>query len=399
LAALSGGVDSAVAAARAAQAGHEVTAVHMALMRNRSQVRSGGRGCCSIEDASDARRSAAILGLDFYVWDLSKEFEDLVVADFLATYAAGQTPNPCVRCNQFVKFQVLAARAASLGFDAVVTGHYARLRIARPGQPVGSAPTEGPLVELRRALEPDKDQSYVLAAAGPEALSRCLFPLGEVASKNDVRAEAARLGLPVSGKPDSFDICFIADGNTQSFLRSRLGSRPGPIVDQTGMEVGRHDGAYAFTVGQRRGLRLGRPAADGRPRYVTAIDTVSNVVQVGPAAALRVSRFVVRGPVWLDPAAEQLVAAAGALDCQVQVRAHGRALPATVRLDDAAQPSASARDQAAGEEPSWLEVWLEEPLSGLAAGQSAVLYDAVTGQRVLAHALIAPPATNVDSSN
>ncbi|MDR1186968.1 MAG: tRNA 2-thiouridine(34) synthase MnmA [Bifidobacteriaceae bacterium] len=442
LAALSGGVDSAVAAARAAEAGHDVTAVHMALMKDRAQTREGARGCCSIEDASDARRSADKLGLDFYVWDLSDEFEDLVVRDFLDTYAAGQTPNPCVRCNQFIKFQVLARRADALGFDAVATGHYARV------SPAGG----GPEVVLRRAVDRAKDQSYVLAVAGPEALARCLFPLGTVESKGEVRAEAARRGLPVSAKPDSFDICFVADGDTRGFLRSRLGERPGPILDQTGAQVGSHRGAYGFTIGQRRGLGLGRPAIDGEPRYVTAIDTAANTVRVGPAASLSVDRFGVRDPIWLDPAAAGLVVGGG-LACQVQVRAHGRALDATVslavdsRLPDvaplvgkataaaprlaeaaaAAEASAAAAaaaatatgavtvEQAAAAEHGlasdanpcsrhemrdWgardvrgaggtgvrLEVRLSEPLRALAPGQSAVFYD---GDRVLGHALIA----------
>ncbi|MDR0593031.1 MAG: tRNA 2-thiouridine(34) synthase MnmA [Bifidobacteriaceae bacterium] len=364
LAALSGGVDSAVAAALAAEAGHQVTAVHMALMRNRSQTRVPARGCCSIEDASDARRSAAKLGLDFYVWDLSEEFEDLVVRDFLDTYAAGQTPNPCVRCNQFIKFRVLAERAAALGFDGIVTGHYARLT---------SGPGAG--LVLRRARDLAKDQSYVLAGAGPGALSRCLFPLGQMASKDRVRSEAARRGLPVSAKPDSYDLCFVADGDTRGFLRSRLGERPGPILDQTGAEVGRHGGAYGFTIGQRRGLGLGRPAADGRPRYVTAVDTAAGVVRVGPASALETDRFEVREPVWFDPVAAGQ-AGSGGLECEVQVRAHGRPLKSVVEA-----PAGLGAPPGGG-----LAVRLAEPLRGLAPGQSAVFYDA---DRVLAHALIA----------
>jgi tRNA-specific 2-thiouridylase len=407
----------------------------MALMRDPSQTRLGARGCCSIEDASDARRSAAKLGLDFYVWDLSEEFEDLVVRDFLDTYAAGRTPNPCVRCNQFIKFQVLADRARALGFDAVVTGHYAQVQVASP---------EGGVV-LRRAADRAKDQSYVLAAAGPEALARCLFPLGQVRSKAVVRAEAEDLGLPVSAKPDSFDICFVADGDTMGFLRARLGDRPGPIVDQAGVEVGRHRGAFGFTVGQRRGLRLGRPAADGRPRYVTAVDTARGVVEVGPAEALWVERFQVGQPVWLDAGARTL-ALAGELACEVQVRAHGRSLPAIVAVADetsrGGDRTASGRlgevpgglseipsqfggvpgrlgeipgdlegvadglgdaagglggvpgDAADGRREQFgpwtgagaiLDVRLKEPLRGLAAGQSAVLYD---DDKVLAHTLI-----------
>ncbi|MDD9208011.1 tRNA 2-thiouridine(34) synthase MnmA, partial [Georgenia sp. 10Sc9-8] len=220
LAALSGGVDSAVAAARAVDAGHDVVGVHMALSRSRAQHRTGSRGCCSIEDASDARRAADVLGIPYYVWDLSEEFEETVVADFLQEYEAGRTPNPCVRCNEHIKFSALLDRGVALGFDAVVTGHYARV-VERPD---GAG---GVVRQLHRAADPAKDQSYVLAVMGPERLARSLFPLGDTPSKDEVRAEAAARGLSVSAKPDSYDICFVADGDTHGFLRERLGARPG----------------------------------------------------------------------------------------------------------------------------------------------------------------------------
>mgnify|MGYP003508505883 FL=1 len=239
LAALSGGVDSAVAAARAVDAGHDVVGVHMALSRSRAQHRNGSRGCCSLEDASDARRAADVLGIPYYVWDLSQEFTDTVVADFVSEYAAGRTPNPCVRCNEHIKFAALLDRGLALGFDAVATGHYARITHG----------AQGP--ELRRSLDDLKDQSYVLAVMGPERLARSLFPLGDVTSKEQVRAEAAARGLSVSAKPDSYDICFVADGDTQGFLRSHLGSQPGEVVDVDGEVLGDHDGAYSYTVGQR----------------------------------------------------------------------------------------------------------------------------------------------------
>lgn len=354
LAALSGGVDSAVAAARAVAAGHDVVGVHMALSRNRAELRTGSRGCCSIEDASDARRAADVLGIPFYVWDLSERFEETVVADFLAEYAAGRTPNPCVRCNEHVKFETLLARAVALGFDAVATGHYARVEHTPDG---GRA--------LHRARDVAKDQSYVLAVMGPERLARAMFPLGEAASKAEVRAEAAALGLGVSAKPDSYDICFVADGDTQGFLRARLGSRPGEIRDTSGEVVGHHDGAYAYTVGQRRGLRLGRPAPDGRPRYVLDVQPVSNTVVVGPAEGLDVVGLTGTDAVWLVPPSPEWFA------CDVQVRAHGTAVPARAR----------ATDGGAG-----LEVTVDGALRGLAAGQSAVVYQ---GTRVLAQATVA----------
>jgi tRNA-specific 2-thiouridylase len=357
LAAMSGGVDSAVAAARARDAGHDVVGVHMALSRNRDQFRTGSRGCCSIEDAGDARRAADVLGIPFYVWDLSEQFEATVVADFLAEYSAGRTPNPCVRCNEHIKFAALLDRATALGFDAVATGHYARTEIRPDG-----------VRELHRARDGAKDQSYVLAVMGPDRLARAMFPLGDAAAKGDVRAEAAARGLGVSAKPDSYDICFVADGDTRGFLRDRLGSRPGEIVDSAGAVVGRHDGAYAYTVGQRRGLRLGRPA-DGRPRYVLDVRPVSNTVVVGPADELDVLGLRGSDAVWFAPPSANWFA------CEVQVRAHGVPFPArsrAVRDDDGAW--------------SGMEVELAEPLRGLAPGQSAVLYD---GTRVLGQATVA----------
>src|SRR5690625_2810716 len=180
LAAMSGGVDSAVAAARAVEAGHDVVGVHLALSRSRAQHRTGSHRCCSIEVASDARRAADVLGIPYYVWDLSEEFEETVVADFLSEYAAGRTPNPCVRCNEHITFSALLDRGLALGFDAVATGHYARI-IERPGG----------VRELHRAVDYAKDQSYVLAVMGAERLARSLFPLGDVASK-DERSEERR---------------------------------------------------------------------------------------------------------------------------------------------------------------------------------------------------------------
>ncbi len=271
LAAMSGGVDSAVAAARAVEAGHDVVGVHLALARNPATLRTGARGCCTVEDAHDARRAADVLGVPFYVWDLAERFERDVVEDFVAEYAAGRTPNPCVRCNERIKFSALLDKALALGFDAVCTGHYARLE---PGP------------ELHRAVDAEKDQSYVLAVLTPERLEHALFPLGDT-RKADVRREAAARGLQLAAKPDSHDICFVADGDTRTWLGERLGRRPGPILDADGEVVGEHDGAYAYTVGQRHGLRLGRPSPDGRPRYVLEVRPADDAVVVGPREAAR----------------------------------------------------------------------------------------------------------------
>jgi len=349
LAAMSGGVDSAVAAALAVEAGHDVVGVHMALSRNRDQFRTGSRGCCSIEDAGDARRAADVLGIPYYVWDLSETFEETVVADFLSEYSAGRTPNPCVRCNEHIKFTALLDKATALGFDAVATGHYARIEDG----------PDGP--ELHRSPNDAKDQSYVLAVMGPERLARSVFPLGRFATKDEVRAEAERRGLSVSAKPDSYDICFVADGDTRGFLRDRLGEKPGEVVDTDGTVVGEHRGAFAYTIGQRKGLGLGRPAPDGRPRYVVDVDTESNTVVVGPSELLSVDRIDASSAVWLVAAPQEWT------DVTVQVRAHGRAVPAQVRaVSDGGGPA--------------MEVRLGEHLRGIASGQSIVVY---RGTRVL----------------
>ncbi len=243
LAAMSGGVDSAVAAALAVDAGHEVVGVHMALSRQPGTLRTGSRGCCTVEDAFDARRVSDLLGIPYYVWDFSAEFAESVVDDFLAEYAAGRTPNPCLRCNEKIKFAALLDRAIALGFDAVATGHHVRM-------------VDG---VLHRSVDAAKDQSYVLAVLTADQLARTMFPLGEM-TKEQVRSEAARRGFAVASKPDSYDICFIPDGDTHGYLVEKLGAAPGSIVDsETGDVVGEHDGFFAYTVGQRKGLGLGRP--------------------------------------------------------------------------------------------------------------------------------------------
>ncbi len=346
LAAMSGGVDSAVAAARAAEAGHDVTGVHLALSANPKSYRTGARGCCTLEDARDARRAADVIGIPFYVWDMAERFDRDVVQDFVAEYAAGRTPNPCLRCNEKIKFAALLDKARALGFDAVCTGHHARLDAG----------------VLRRSVDMGKDQSYVLAVCSKEQLAHAMFPLGDT-TKADVRREADRRGLAVADKPDSHDICFIADGDTQGFLAGRLGSEKGPIVDSSGEVLGEHEGAYAYTIGQRHGLRLGRPAPDGRPRYVLDISPVTNTVTVGPREALDVHEIVGERPVWLGAPPSE------AHECRVQLRAHGEVHDCTAVLDGDA-----------------VRITLREPARGVAKGQAAVLYD---GDTVLGSATIA----------
>lgn len=350
LAAVSGGVDSAVAMARAADAGHEVTAVHMALSPDPAMTRDGTRGCCTISDAHDARRAADMVGVPFYIWDFADRFRETVIDDFLDEYRSGRTPNPCVRCNEHIKFAALLERARALGFDAVATGHYARLEQTESG-PV-----------LRRAVDARKDQSYVLAVLGNEGLRHSMFPLGE-STKEQVRAEAAERGLYVANKPDSHDICFIPDGDTAGFLRSRLGEQPGPILDDASGEViGSHRGTHGFTVGQRKGLGITESTPDRRPRYVLRIDPVRRQVVVGDKEALSVTAIDCERAVWCSA-----IPAAGA-EVMVQIRAHGDPVAARVASVEAGNGG--------------FTVLPDEPLVGVAPGQSCVLYagEVVLGQ-------------------
>ncbi|EYT63317.1 thiouridylase [Dietzia sp. UCD-THP] len=348
LAAMSGGVDSAVAAARAVAAGHEVVGVHLALSADPATLRTGSRGCCSREDAGDARRVADLLGIPFYVWDFAERFRADVIDDFVESYSRGETPNPCLRCNERIKFEALLDRGMALGFDAVATGHYARLSVEET-ESGESRPV------LRRAVDPGKDQSYVLGVLTPRQLAHSMFPLGD-SHKSEVRAEAESSGLPVATKPDSHDICFIPSGDTRAFLGARIGVRPGAVVDaDSGDELGRHDGVYGFTIGQRKGLGLPGPAPDGRPRYVTSIDADSGTVTVGGAEHLLSRAMTASSPYWL---VDETIREAA---CHVQIRAHGQATPGYVRR---VGDGADAR----------LEISLDEPVRGVAAGQAAVLY-------------------------
>ncbi|MGZ5373608.1 MAG: tRNA 2-thiouridine(34) synthase MnmA [Aeromicrobium sp.] len=360
IAAMSGGVDSAVAAARAVDAGNDVTGVHLALSRNPKSYRSGARGCCSIEDSNDARRAADVLGIPFYVWDMSDEFAEEVVEDFIAEYTAGRTPNPCLRCNEKIKFAAVLDRALALGFDAVATGHYAQLR------------TGDGRIEMHRAIDMGKDQSYVLGVLTQDQLARSLFPLGDT-TKDVVRIEAADRGLAVAKKPDSHDICFISDGDNAGWLHEKLGSKPGKIVDEAGTELRDHDGAYAFTIGQRRGLHLGIPADDGKPRFVLDIEPVSGTVTVGPHDKLAVDFIEGVKPLWCGAVPTE------PLECSVQLRAHGDEHRATVTVSG-----------------SDVQVELHDPAFGIAPGQACVIYD---GTRVVGSSTIARTARLSEALN
>lgn len=363
LAAMSGGVDSAVAAARAVEAGHEVVAVHLALSRMPGTLRTGSRGCCTIEDSMDAQRAANLIGIPYYVWDFSEKFKAEVVDDFISEYESGRTPNPCMRCNERIKFAALLEKALALGFDAVCTGHYASI----------FSDDEGNL-ELHRSMALAKDQSYVLGVLTADQLKHSMFPIGHTASKDEIRAEAAARGLSVAAKPDSYDICFIPEGDTQDWLAERLGSTAGEIVDMEGNVLGNHQGAHGFTVGQRKGLQLGKPAFDGKPRYVISVDVISNRVVVGPQQALAVVELSGDKFTWCGKPKDNPETF---FDAHVQVRAHGEQVPASVAVVDGA-----------------LVMRLEEPILGVAPGQTAVVY---LGTRVLAQTTIDRTVSAVDA--
>ncbi len=351
---MSGGVDSAVAAARAVDAGHEVVGVHLALSRMPGTLRTGSRGCCTVEDSMDAQRAANLIGIPYYVWDFSERFKLDVVDDFIAEYSAGRTPNPCLRCNEKIKFAALLEKALALGFDAVCTGHYAAIQTDAAGNR-----------ELHRASAWAKDQSYVLGVLSAQQLAHAMFPLGETPSKALVRAEAAERGFSVATKPDSHDICFIPDGDTRAWLGEHVGAKPGEILDRSGNTVGKHDGANAFTVGQRKGLQLGVPAPDGKPRFVLEVRPKDNTVVVGPREALDLAQIAGSRFTWagLPPEQPELPFA-----CDVQIRAHSDPVPATAAL-------------VGGE----LVITPATPLNGVAPGQSAVIY---LGTRVLGQCTI-----------
>jgi len=331
LVAMSGGVDSAVAAALLVDAGHDVTGVHLKLAEVPLAEQVPGQGCCTLDDAQDARRAAQVLGIDFYVWDMGDLFRREVQQPFADAYAAGLTPNPCVTCNEKVKYAALHDRAMTLGFDALATGHHARV-CARGGELV-----------LLRGLDHAKDQSYVLYMARAEQLATTLLPVGEH-TKDEVRGIAAARGLRMAAKPDSHDVCFIPSGDTARWLRERVPARPGPIVDLDGLQLGEHDGAWQFTIGQRRGLGLGTHER----RFVVDVDSSSATVVVGPRDALACAWARLDDPTWIGGRPPTL------RDVTAQVRAHGRPVPAVIEDN---------------------VVSFAEPVHGLACGQSVVLYD------------------------
>ncbi len=348
LVAMSGGVDSAVAAELLLEQGHDVTGVHLRLADVPDDQQVPGHGCCGLDDAQDARRTAQVLDIPFYVWDMTEIFAREVQTPFATEYAAGRTPNPCVTCNERVKYSALLERALDLGFDAIATGHHARLE--RHGAPV-DAP--GPGARLLRARDGAKDQSYVLHMATPTQLAATLLPVGELL-KEEVRSRAHAAGLRVAGKPDSYDVCFIPDGDTAGWLAGQLGDRPGPIVDVDGTAIGEHRGVWGVTVGQRRGLGLDHHER----RFVVDVDATTDTITVGPRSALACRWVEVDAPTWTTGTSPRSGDAV-----RVQLRAHGATLSARV--------TASSR----ADTPGSVRLEFDDPAHGVALGQAAVAYD------------------------
>jgi len=351
VAAMSGGVDSSVTAALLQRQGFEVIGVTLQLYDAGAQAKRKG-ACCAGQDIYDAKRVAEKLGIAHYVLDYEQRFRDRVIADFAETYAKGQTPIPCVRCNERVKFADLMESARALGAEALATGHYVR-RIDGAGGP-----------ELHRAADESRDQSYFLFATTREQLSFLRFPLGAM-QKPEVRAIAAELGLANAEKPDSQDICFVADGRYAGIVEKLKPDavRGGEIVDQAGKVLGRHDGVIHFTVGQRKGLGL---SGNGEPLFVVALDAARARVVVGPRESLRTRNILVRDVNWLSDPAEAAVSTVKVRSMRAPVAAHVAA----------GEGGTAAIELAAAEE-------------AVAPGQACVFYK---GSRVLGGGWIASAA-------
>jgi tRNA-specific 2-thiouridylase len=356
--AMSGGVDSSLSAALLVEAGYDVIGVSMRLWEN--EASPADSGCCSLDDFLDARQVAAQLGIPFYVMDFRDDFRRAVVDEFVAEYRAGRTPNPCARCNQWVKFGTFWDRARALGAEKIATGHYARVREGARG------------AELWRGADEEKDQSYFLFSIDPAVLARTLFPVGGM-TKAEVRREAERRGLPVAHKRDSQEVCFAPGREHAPFVErqpSAVPLRGGTIVGEGGRVLGRHDGVHRFTIGQRRGLGV---AASGAPLYVTAIDGASGTVRVGPAEQVVSRGLTAAGACWLNGPPRV-----------------GDRVELKIRSRFAAQP---ARIVDVG--PATFRVVAGGGLRAVTPGQAAVLYD---GDRVLGGGWIAGADEEPDAS-
>ncbi|MCS6831485.1 MAG: tRNA 2-thiouridine(34) synthase MnmA [Armatimonadota bacterium] len=348
--AMSGGVDSSVAAALLVKQGYEVVGITLQIWQE-SQTDPRHSGCCSLGAVVDARRVAKMLGIPHYVLNFRQQFAQTVIADFIEEYRRGRTPNPCVQCNRAVKFDAFLQKANELGAQYIATGHYARIQYdEKSGRWL-----------LLKAINREKDQSYVLFPMTQEQLARTLFPLGELPSKSETRALARELGLPVADKPDSQEICFVAEaGGYRAFLQSRVPDtmRPGEIRDVHGNALGRHPGVAFFTIGQRRGLGI---SGHQEPLYVVDIDAQHNVVVVGPEQYLYSRRFLVDGVNWIA-----LGRLTGPLAVQARIRYNMPEAPATLFPTDVS---------------TCVEVEFESPQRAITPGQAAVFYrgDIVVG--------------------
>jgi len=344
---MSGGVDSSVAAALLQAQGHEVVGVTLQQWpRDDSDEATRHGGCCSLSAVEDARRVAAVLDIPYYCWNLEQEFGERVIEPFHRAYLAGRTPNPCVRCNAFVRFDLMLSRVVELGFDRLATGHYARI-------------TRGPQgPELHMAVDAAKDQSYMLYHLDRERLSRIVFPLGGM-SKREVRQHALEFGLPVANKAESQEICFVPRGQTAAYLARRLPVRAGAVTDAAGRRLGTHRGTALYTVGQRSGFG---DLAEPGPWYVTSIDAATNQIVVGRREDLAVREVSLEEVTFIDGTTRE------PLPCEVRLRYHSPAIPAV--YEDG-------------------RLRLDQPFLGAAPGQAAVLY---SGSRVLGGGIIAAAA-------
>jgi tRNA-uridine 2-sulfurtransferase len=360
LVAMSGGVDSSVAAALLREAGHEVVGVWMRVHDAADAYSEVKKSCCSADAAEDARRVAGQLDVPFYVMNLEREFDEAVIRPFLAAYLAGETPSPCVACNTVVKFGALLGRARHLyGCEAVATGHYARIDAAGP---------EGTL-RLLRGADPAKDQAYFLYGLGQEQLAHALFPLGGL-TKPEVRSLARARGLATADKAESMEVCFVPTGDPRDALRERAGWAPmgGPVIDAGGAVLGSHEGAAGFTVGQRRGVGL----ALGEPRYVSRVDPRSNTITIARRADLETRVFEIADVSFVAGTSPE---AGGTFRALVQVRHRAAAVPARVRPG--------------GRGPNRATVETDEPVWAAAPGQACVLFDPAEPTSVLGGGRIA----------
>jgi len=343
--AMSGGVDSSVSAALLKEEGYDVTGIMLKLWKGEDQ--NNNSGCCSLGAAEDARRVADVLDIPFYVFNFADRFEETVIADFDRTYAAGLTPNPCVRCNQWIKFDALLDRAKQLGADVLATGHYARVE------------QDGDRYRLLRGADAAKDQSYVLWMLSQDDLRHTRFPVGDI-PKTETRRIAADLGLRTAAKPDSQEICFVREGDLDRYLSEKVGAAnlPGPIADREGRVLGEHRGIGRYTIGQRRGLGISL----GMPVFVTGIDAASNTLTVGDRHDLEVVAIELAEMSFVSepPGDGDRVL--------VQYRSHGEVFLATV---------------------TGSRVGFDDPVEAVAPGQSAVLYSAEVPEEVLGGGIVA----------